>query len=154
MRDRFGIFSTVIRIRKLSLLLVMMLRIPNNCSAAFSTTTPARPFSGRRRCPDQHPMPHWQTKMSCRHHNLQQKNNNKEEVQKTSCRTHRSERLCVAAKNLLLVLPVAVAASAPPSCVGSVCGAGGSLVTRPAVVGATSGRLHGLLTSDGAASSS
>jgi len=30
MRDRFGIFGTVIRIRKLSLLLVMMLRIPNN----------------------------------------------------------------------------------------------------------------------------
>ena len=29
MRDRFGIFGTVIRIRKLSLLLVMMLRIPN-----------------------------------------------------------------------------------------------------------------------------
>ena len=30
MRDRFGIFGTVIRIRKLSLLLVVMLRIPNN----------------------------------------------------------------------------------------------------------------------------
>jgi len=30
MRDKFGIFGTVIRIRKLSLLLVMMLRIPNN----------------------------------------------------------------------------------------------------------------------------
>ena len=29
MRDRFGIFGTVTRIRKLSLLLVMMLRIPN-----------------------------------------------------------------------------------------------------------------------------
>ena len=29
MRDRFGIFGAVIRIRKLSLLLVMMLRIPN-----------------------------------------------------------------------------------------------------------------------------
>jgi len=29
MRDRFGIFGTVIRIRKLSLLLVVMLRIPN-----------------------------------------------------------------------------------------------------------------------------
>ena len=30
MRDRFGIFGAVIRIRKLSLLLVMTLRIPNN----------------------------------------------------------------------------------------------------------------------------
>jgi len=30
MRDRFGIFGTVARIRKLSLFLVMMLRIPNN----------------------------------------------------------------------------------------------------------------------------
>jgi len=30
MRDRFGIFGTVIRIRKLSLFLVRMLRIPNN----------------------------------------------------------------------------------------------------------------------------
>ena len=30
MRDRFGIFGSVIRIRKLSLFLVMMLRIPNN----------------------------------------------------------------------------------------------------------------------------
>jgi len=30
MRDRFGIFGTVIRIRKLSLLLVVMLRIPNS----------------------------------------------------------------------------------------------------------------------------
>ena len=29
MRDRFGIFGTIIKIRKLSLLLVMMLRIPN-----------------------------------------------------------------------------------------------------------------------------
>jgi len=30
MRDGFGIFGTVTRIRKLSLLLVMMLRIPNS----------------------------------------------------------------------------------------------------------------------------
>ena len=30
MRDRFGIFGTVIRTRKLSLLLVMTLRMPNN----------------------------------------------------------------------------------------------------------------------------
>ena len=30
MRDRFGIFGTVTRFRELSLLLVMMLRIPNN----------------------------------------------------------------------------------------------------------------------------
>ena len=29
MRDRFGIFSTFIRIRKLSILLIVMLRIPN-----------------------------------------------------------------------------------------------------------------------------
>jgi hypothetical protein len=32
MRDRFGIFGAVIRIRKLSLLLVMTLRMPNNAS--------------------------------------------------------------------------------------------------------------------------
>jgi len=31
MRDKFGIFGNVIRIRKLSLLWVMMLRIPNKC---------------------------------------------------------------------------------------------------------------------------
>jgi len=31
MGDRFGIFGTVIKIRKLSLLLVVMLRIPNRC---------------------------------------------------------------------------------------------------------------------------
>ena len=30
MRDRFGIFGTVTRFRELSLLLVMMLRIPNS----------------------------------------------------------------------------------------------------------------------------
>jgi hypothetical protein len=30
MRDRFGIFGAVIRIRKLSLLLVVTLRMPNN----------------------------------------------------------------------------------------------------------------------------
>ena len=35
MRDRFGIFGTVIKIRKLSLLLVMMLRIPNSKSRRF-----------------------------------------------------------------------------------------------------------------------
>ena len=33
MRDRFGIFGTVTRFRELSLLLVMMLRIPNNGDA-------------------------------------------------------------------------------------------------------------------------
>ena len=33
--DRFGIFSTVTRIRKLSLLLVVMLRIPNRWLASF-----------------------------------------------------------------------------------------------------------------------
>jgi hypothetical protein len=33
MRDRFGIFGAVIRIRKLSLLLVMTLRMPNNYQA-------------------------------------------------------------------------------------------------------------------------
>ena len=36
MRDRFGIFSTVIRIRKLCLLLVMMLRIPNRHTLCLS----------------------------------------------------------------------------------------------------------------------
>jgi len=35
MRDRFGIFETVIRIRKLSLLLVVMLRIPNTYHLEF-----------------------------------------------------------------------------------------------------------------------
>ena len=35
MGDRFGIFGTVIRIRKLSLLLVVMLRIPNNHCLLF-----------------------------------------------------------------------------------------------------------------------
>ena len=75
-------------------------------------------------------------------------------MQKTSRRTHRSKRLCVAAKNLLLVLPVAATASAPPCRVGSVCGAGGSLVTRPASIGATLGRLRSLRTKDGAASPS
>ena len=30
MRDRFGIFGTVTRFREFNLLLVMMLRIPNN----------------------------------------------------------------------------------------------------------------------------
>jgi len=34
MRDRFGIFGTVTRFRELSLLLVMMLRIPNRCMMA------------------------------------------------------------------------------------------------------------------------
>ena len=92
-----------------------------------------------------------------RHHSdvkIQKKTRRSKEVQKTSCRTHRSELLCVAAKNLLLVLPVATAASAPPIRVGSVCGAGGSLVTRSASIGATSGRLRGRRTKDGAPSSS
>ena len=75
-------------------------------------------------------------------------------MQKTGFRTHRSELLCIAVKNLLLVLPAAAAASASPSRIGSMCGAGGSLVTRPASIGATSGRLSGLRTKDGVASSS
>jgi len=33
-RDRFGIFGTVTRFRELSLLLVMILRIPNNLIAS------------------------------------------------------------------------------------------------------------------------
>ena len=91
-----------------------------------------------------------------RHHSdaKSRKKTRRKEVQKTSCGTYRSELLCVAAKNLLLVLPVAAAASAPPSHVSSVCGAGGSLVTRQASIGTTSGRLRGLRTKDGAASSS
>ena len=36
MRDRFGIFGTVIRFRKLSLLLVMMLRISNSGIGTFA----------------------------------------------------------------------------------------------------------------------
>ena len=35
MRDRFGIFGTVTRFRELSLLLVMMLRIPNSEEAQW-----------------------------------------------------------------------------------------------------------------------
>jgi len=35
MRDRFGIFGTVTRIRKLSLLLVVMLRIPNTRQKSY-----------------------------------------------------------------------------------------------------------------------
>ena len=62
--------------------------------------------------------------------------------------------MCVAVKNLLLVLPAAAVAPVSPTRVGSVCGAGRSLVIRPAVAGATSGRLRGLRTKDGAASSS
>ena len=62
--------------------------------------------------------------------------------------TYRSDRLCVAV-NLLLVLPVG--ACAP---VSTTRGAGGSLVTRSVVAGATSGRPRGLRTSDGTASSS
>ena len=57
-------------------------------------------------------------------------------------------------KNLLLFLPAVTAASGPPGRVGSVCGAGGSLVTRPASIGATLGRLRSLRTKDGAASPS
>jgi len=37
MRDRFGIFGAVIRIRKLSLLLVMTLRMPNMKEEAKET---------------------------------------------------------------------------------------------------------------------
>jgi hypothetical protein len=44
MRDRFGIFGAVIRIRKLSLLLVMTLRMPNTYQDAltmwYMTTKP------------------------------------------------------------------------------------------------------------------
>jgi len=39
MRDRFGIFGTVTRIRKLSLLLIMMLRIPNTQLPPNADTT-------------------------------------------------------------------------------------------------------------------
>jgi hypothetical protein len=35
MRDRFGIFGAVIRIRKLSLLLVVTLRMPNNNAVTY-----------------------------------------------------------------------------------------------------------------------
>jgi len=48
MRDRFGIFGAVIKIRKLSLLLVMTLRIPNNkaeikCMGSIGGKTPTEP---------------------------------------------------------------------------------------------------------------
>ena len=62
MRDRFGIFGAVIRNRKLSLLLVMTLRIPNNVpiflmvslkililSSNFSGTVPTDIQVGTRR---------------------------------------------------------------------------------------------------------
>ena len=62
--------------------------------------------------------------------------------------------MCVAVKNLLLVLPVVVASPVSPTRVGSAWGAGGSLVIRSAVAGATSGWLRGLRTKEGAASSS
>ena len=57
-------------------------------------------------------------------------------------------------KNLLLVLPAATAVSAPPRRLGSTCAAGGSLVTRPVSIDATSGWMRGLRTKDGAANSS
>ena len=57
-------------------------------------------------------------------------------------------------KNLLLVLPAAAALSAPPRRIGATCAVGGSLVTQLASIGATLGRLRGLRTKDGAASSS
>ena len=50
MRDRFGIFGTVTRFRELSLLLVIMLRIPNiplthgAHTSASSPTSPTAPF--------------------------------------------------------------------------------------------------------------
>jgi len=72
---------------------------------------------------------------------------------KVRMQTYRSERRCVAV-NLLLVLPVGACPPVSTTCVGLSRGAGGSLVTRPVVVGATSGRLRGLRTNDGAASSS
>jgi len=62
--------------------------------------------------------------------------------------TYRSDRRWVAV-NLLLALPVG--ACAPVSVTR---GAGGSLATRSVVAGALSGRLRGLRTSDGTASSS
>ena len=55
-------------------------------------------------------------------------------------------------KNLLLVLLAAAAAPVSLTRVGSACGASGSLVIRSAVAGATSGRLRGLRTKEGAAS--
>ena len=69
-------------------------------------------------------------------------------------KTYRSERLCVTVKNLLLVVPVGACAIASTTRAGSTCGAGGSLVIRPVVAGAMSGRLRGLRTKEGAASSS
>jgi len=69
-------------------------------------------------------------------------------------KTYRSERLCVAVKNLLLVLPVGASALVSTTRVGSTRGAGGSLVIRPVVAGATSRRLRDLRTKEGAASSS
>ena len=41
------------------------------------------------------------------------KKTSRKKCRKTSCRTYRSKRLCIAAKKLLQVLPVAAAASAP-----------------------------------------
>ena len=82
------------------------------------------------------------------------KQTSRRKCRKTSCRTYRSERLCVAAKNPPSPTSRRGCLCPPPSRVGSVCGAGGSLVTRPASIGATSGRLRGLRTKDGAALSS
>ena len=48
MRDRFGIFGTVTRFRELSLLLVMMLRIPNSGGAARTEKGGGRGGGGGR----------------------------------------------------------------------------------------------------------
>jgi hypothetical protein len=68
---------------------------------------------------------------------------NKESAE-TLFRTYRSELRCAAVKNLLLVRLAAATASVPPGRIGSMCAAGGSLITRSASIDATSGRLRGL----------
>ena len=54
MKDRFGIFGTVIRFRELSLVLVMMLRIPNialaSDVAALSRPNGKAPFEANSPC--------------------------------------------------------------------------------------------------------
>ena len=61
-----------------------------------------------------------------------QQQNAKHRSAKVRMQTYKSERRC---------LPVGACASVSTKRVGSTCGAGGSLVTRPVVVGATSRRL-------------
>jgi hypothetical protein len=52
MRDRFGIFGAVIRIRKLSLLLVVTLRMPNKgLPSSFHTPARSKSTSLRVRAP-------------------------------------------------------------------------------------------------------